>query len=319
MRGRRAGVTSVVTFYKFVRLLDPSGLRDELDGMACELALKGTILLAGEGINGTVTGNSVALQKFLGALERLPEFSGLAVKYSSAAAGNPVFHRLKVRVKPEIVSFGVSGLDPGGRTGTHVGAEEWNELLDDPEVTVVDTRNDYEVAIGSFPSAVNPATQSFRQFADFVADHLDPDRDTRVAMFCTGGIRCEKASAYLLERGFAEVYQLDGGILNYLETVKGEANRWEGECFVFDQRVSVDRHLREGSYEQCFACRRPLSTDDLQSPDYRPGISCPHCAQEQPEARRAALAERARQVALAARRGEAHIGVRQGSQGRKNG
>jgi UPF0176 protein len=304
-------MTSVATFYKFVRLPDPAQMRHEIDALARDLAMKGTILLAEEGINGTVTGAASTLQEFLRALERIPEFSELALKYSSAAPGNPVFHRLKVRVKPEIVSFGVPGLDPGARTGTHVGAEAWNELLDDPGVTVIDTRNDYEVAIGSFPGAVNPATESFREFADFVADHLDPERDARVAMFCTGGIRCEKASAYLLERGFPQVYQLDGGILKYLETVRAEENRWEGECFVFDQRVSVDRDLQEGSYEQCYACRRPLSAQDVESPEYRPGVSCPHCAAEQPEARRAAFAERARQVALAARRGEAHIGARQ--------
>ncbi len=191
-------MTSVVTFYKFVRLTEPARLRDEIDDIAGELELKGTILLAEEGINGTLTGAAAALERFLVALERFPQFSDLASKYSSATPSNPVFYRLKVRVKPEIVSFGVPGLDPGGRTGTHVNAEEWNGLLNDPEVTVIDTRNDYEVAIGSFPGAVNPATSSFREFAEFVADHLDPERDARVAMYCTGGIRCEKASAYLL-------------------------------------------------------------------------------------------------------------------------
>ncbi len=306
-------MSRVATFYKFVRLVEPARLRDEIEGMATDLTLKGTILLAEEGINGTVTGSDAALEKFLKALEQYPEFSDMGAKYSAAARGNPVFHRLKVRVKPEIVSFGVAELDPGARTGTHVDAQAWNRLLDDPEVTVIDTRNDYEVAIGSFPGAVDPATRSFRQFAEFVAERLDRGRDARIALFCTGGIRCEKASAYLLKQGFPEVYQLDGGILRYLETVKADENRWQGECFVFDQRVSVDRALGEGSYQQCFACRRPLSGEDVESPDYRPGIACPHCAADQPEARRAALAERARQVALAARRGERHIGGRRGN------
>jgi UPF0176 protein len=300
---------NVVTFYKFVHVAQPEQLQGELLEVARDLELNGTILIAHEGINGTLTGTHRALEAFTQGLHARKQFSDIVCKYSTATVGNPVFYRLKVRVKPEIVSFGAPGVDPATCTGEHVNAERWNELLEDPEVVVVDTRNSYEIGIGSFPGALDPGTTTFREFPQFVRDHLDPERNRKVAMYCTGGIRCEKASALLLAEGFSEVYQLDGGILKYLETVQSDSNHWQGECFVFDQRVSVDDNLAEGSYQQCFACRRPLSEDDLTSADYREGVRCPHCVAELSDAREAAFSERNRQVALAADRGEQHIGA----------
>jgi UPF0176 protein len=304
-------MAAVMTFYRFVRLQMLETLRSALEADADALGLKGTVLLAEEGINGTLAGERSALEAFRGALAQEPAFAGLPCKFSAADAENPVFHRLKVRIKREIVTFGQPDLDPSARTGEHVDASRWNALLDDPDVLVIDTRNHYEIGIGTFPGAVDPGTRSFREFPDFVAAHVDPREHPRVAMFCTGGIRCEKASAFLLEQGFEAVYQLDGGILKYLETVPPEQNRWLGECFVFDQRVSVDNALEEGAYRQCYACRRPLSQADLESPDYREGVSCPHCVDEHSVEQRAAFAERRRQVMLAEARGERHVGAPQ--------
>jgi UPF0176 protein len=307
-------MTNVTTFYKFARVTGPTrleSLRRELLERAGELELKGTILLAGEGINGTLSGSRPALDLFVEVLRAQPEFADIPCKYSDASQDNPVFYRLKVRIKPEIVSFGEPGVDPVAVTGEHVSCERWNELLDDPDVVVIDTRNDYEVGIGTFPGAVDPQTTTFREFPQFVREHLDPQRQPRIAMFCTGGVRCEKASAFMIAEGFSTVYQLDGGILKYIEDVSTQANRWQGECFVFDQRVSVDDHLTEGSYQQCFACRRPLSEQDLASADYREGVSCPYCVSELSSSREASFSERNRQVTLSAGRGEQHIGARQ--------
>jgi len=302
-------VNAVATFYKFVPPGDLETLRSELETRAETLAIRGTVLLAEEGINGTLSGSREKLEALVAWLREAPPFTDLTVRYSLAQPENPVFHRLKIRIKPEIVNMGVADVDAGRRTGTHVDPERWHELLEDPDVVVIDTRNDYEVAIGTFPGAVNPETRSFREFPEFVRRHLDPDQQSRVAMFCTGGVRCEKASAYLLEQGFAEVSQLDGGILNYLEQVDEEDNHWQGECFVFDQRVSVDERLQQGSFTQCFACRRALTPEDMASVHYQRGISCPHCINEQDAEQRAAFVERARQEALAAGRGERHIGA----------
>jgi UPF0176 protein len=304
---------SVMTFYRFVRLAALDGLRDELEREAAGLALKGTILLAEEGINATLAGDHQALEAMRDGLRARPEFAPMRFRFSAADDANPVFHRLKVRVKPEIVRLDQPGVAPDRRTGEHVDAQRWNELLDDPDVVVLDTRNGYEIGIGSFPRAVDPQTRSFRQFPAYVREHLDPAVHRKVAMFCTGGIRCEKASAWMLEQGFEHVYQLDGGILTYLETVPPEANRWHGECFVFDQRVSVDHELREGSFEQCYACRRPLSEEDVASPEYVAGVSCPHCIAMQTEAQRRSFQERRRQEELAAQRGERHVGATPGA------
>ena len=310
-------MSAVMTCYRFAPLgAGESGageslaaLRDRLQTAAASRGLKGTLLLAGEGMNGTLTGERVDLQAFAGVLRAVPGFEQMPCRYSQAREGNTVFHRLKIRIKPEIVALGQPQVKPAQRTGTHVDAQTWNRLLQDPDLLVIDTRNDYEIGIGTFPGAVSPGTRSFRQFPDYVAT-LDPEAQPRVAMFCTGGIRCEKASAYMLDQGFEEVFQLDGGILKYLETVPQNDNRWRGECFVFDQRVSVDRELGEGSFRQCFACRRPLTRLDLASDDYQQGISCPHCVHEQDDAQRAAFAERQRQVLLAEARGDQHVGKR---------
>jgi UPF0176 protein len=299
---------AVMTFYRFVDLPDLPQLRETLDASAAELGLRGTILLSQEGINGTLSGDQPLLERFRDHLHGHAAFAGLHCRFSSAAEGNPVFYRLKVRIKPEIVRLDQPGVAPQQRTGERVDARRWNALLEDPEVTVIDARNTYEIAIGTFPGALNPQTRSFRELPAYVAQHLDPARHRRVAMFCTGGIRCEKASAWMLEQGFETVYQLEGGVLNYLETVPDAENRWQGECFVFDQRVSVDTALGEGSFQQCFACRRPLAPADMESPAYQPGVSCPHCAGEQSDAQRQAFRERRRQVELAAARGKRHVG-----------
>ena len=299
---------TVATFYRFVRLDGLEDLRSRIARHAESLGLKGTVLLAEEGINATLCGERKCLEALVGELDRDSRFRPLPVKYSAAALDNPVFHRLKVRIKPEILTFDQEGVDVGARTGQHVDAGRWNELLDDPEVTVVDVRNGYEIGVGGFPGAVNPGIEHFRDFPEFARRELNPDRHPRVAMYCTGGIRCEKASAWLLNAGCQEVYQLDGGILRYLETAPAEENRWRGECFVFDQRVSVDAALDQGSYRQCFACRAPLSASEVASPHYRQGVHCPHCADDLTESRRDSLEERQRQVELAEARGDRHIG-----------
>jgi len=299
----------VVTFYRFASLEDPQALQREVHAQAEQSGLKGTVLIAREGINGTLAGEGDSLRAFAAWLGRLEPFAEMEFKYSTAAPDNRVFYRLKIKVKDEIVGFGRRPVDPALRTGERVDAARWNQLLEDPDVLVVDTRNDYEVSIGSFPESINPGTRSFREFAGFVSEGLDPARQPRIAMYCTGGIRCEKASAYLLDQGFEQVYQLEGGILKYLETVAPEDNRWHGECFVFDQRVSVDQALEQGSFEQCFACRHPLSPEDRASEHYRLGVSCPHCIQDLSPVRAAAFEERNRQVAIAQRRGADHIGA----------
>jgi len=292
-------------------------LRSDLLELCSSAEILGTLLLAPEGINGTVNGSPQALDALAEFLQLQPEFDGLVSKRSAAREGEAAFLRMKVKIKDEIVSFG-QPVSPALRTGEHVDALRFNELLDDPDVLVVDTRNTYEVEVGSFPGALNPQTKSFREFADFVEQNLDPEQQPRVAMFCTGGIRCEKAAAYMLDQGFESVYQLEGGILKYLETVGDsagqavgehtEANRWEGECFVFDQRVALDAELKPGDYLQCHACRRPLAKSLANHPDYKLGISCPRCIHEIDGTQRAGFAERQKQMELAKSRGETHIG-----------
>lgn len=300
-------MNEVATFYRFVRLADPRTFAQLLERRAHDAGLKGTVLVAEEGLNGTLTGAGSDLRRWLEELRADPRFADMAVRYSAAAPANPVFHRLKVHLKDEIVALRRPDLDPGRRTGQHVDAATWNRLLDDPQVTVIDTRNSYEIAVGTFPGSLDPATRSFREFPDFVAT-LAPKDHPRVAMFCTGGVRCEKASAYLLEAGFTQVYQLDGGILNYLENAAHD-NRFDGECFVFDQRVSVTDQLDQGGYVQCHACRRALSEQDLSSPGYQEGVSCGYCHDQLSDRQRAAFAERRRQVELAEQRGELHVGA----------
>ena len=298
---------NVVSFYRFLDLAEPKVFAAELRAECERRNVLGTILVAGEGVNGTIAGAAADLRGVLAWIGR-----GLALDTPLAGRWTEVsvapFRRLRVRVKREIVALGRPDLRPQQCSSRHVPPVEWNELLDDPAVVVVDTRNHYEVEVGSFPGALDPGTDNFRQFPEFARKLAGGSRERRVAIFCTGGIRCEKAAALMHELGFEEVWQLDGGILRYLEEMTGKDNRWQGECFVFDTRVAVDRDLAEGEYVQCHACRRPLSSADLASPDYAEGISCPHCIGTLTPERAARLEERRKQVALATERGEKHIG-----------
>ena len=298
--------TVIVALYKFVQLPDFRELRQPLLQRCLDLGLKGTFLLAPEGINGALAGSREGVDGILDYLHSEPRFADLAHK-ESQADGIP-FHRMKVKLKQEIVSLGMAGVDPEHLKGGYVEPEDWNEEIARPDTLVLDVRNQYETGIGSFKDAATPETETFREFPGYVEKNLDPETHTRVAMYCTGGIRCEKASSYLLSRGFREVVQLQGGILNYLEKVERADSLWQGECFVFDSRVAVDHELAEGEYEQCFACRRPLSQEDMTSKKYQAGVSCPRCHDELTPEQRQRFRERQRQVELAESRGEKHIG-----------
>lgn len=266
---------SVVTFYKFVSLDRLPERQHALLELCQAHHIKGTILLATEGINATLAGLPDDLNLVIEYLRADESFADLQLKYSTATASP--FQRMKVKLKSELIPLGMPEIDPSQRVGTYVSPEQWNELITDPDVVLIDTRNDYEVAIGTFQGAQNPHLQHFRQFPDYAHEHLDPHQHKKVAMFCTGGIRCEKASALLLEQGFSEVYHLQGGILNYLEHVPPEVSTWEGECFVFDERVSVRQGLQPGTYDLCYACGHPISQEDKESDAYELGVSCPHC------------------------------------------
>ncbi len=296
---------SVAAFYRFTPLADPRALVGPIGRLACSEGIGGTVLLAAEGVNGTVAGPEAGVDRLVAHLQALPGLGALEVKRSRAA--EPPFRRLKVRVKPEIVSFGAPS-DPAARTGTRVAPEDWNAVLADPATVVIDTRNDYEVAIGRFEGAVDPGTEGFRDFPPWWAENAERLQGRRVAMYCTGGIRCEKASSWLLGQGVPEVLQLDGGILRYLEEVPEAASRWRGECFVFDGRVALGHGLAEGSHVLCHACGRPVGPEERASPDWRPGVSCPACIGEFTEADRARFAERERQARLAQARGQSHFG-----------
>jgi UPF0176 protein len=299
---------NVVSFYRFVDIDTPERVRVDLQALCEAQQLLGTVLLAGEGFNGTLAGSAAAVNAAFAWLQTtLALNSPIDARWTEAA--DPPFRRLRIKVKNEIVTLGRPDIRPQRRTGVHVTPQEWNALIGNPAVVVVDTRNHYEIEVGTFPGAIDPGTDSFRQFPEFAGQLAATARDRPVAMFCTGGIRCEKASALLQELGFAEVYQLQGGVLNYLASVAPADNRWNGECFVFDSRVAVDRDLSEGGYEQCHACRRPLSSQDLESPDYREGVSCPQCISELDSGRAERLEERRRQVQLARARGDTHIGA----------
>lgn len=300
----------VAAFYKFVDLPDYAALRDPFRQRCEDLGLVGTILLAAEGINGTVAGPPGKVRRMFERLAAADErFADLTWKESWCT--HPPFYRMKVRLKKEIVSMGVSGLDPAHRAGRYVSPREWNELIRRDDVRLIDTRNEYEVHLGRFEGAEDPHTRSFREFPGWAERHLDPKQDRHVAMYCTGGIRCEKATAYLLEQGFENVYHLDGGILNYLASIDRADSTWEGECFVFDNRVTVDHDLAEGDYEVCPACRMPLTEEDRESPKFELHVSCPKCFDRLTEEKREGLLERARQMALAEERGEKHLGMRQ--------
>ncbi|WP_108125600.1 rhodanese-related sulfurtransferase [Saccharospirillum mangrovi] len=296
----------VTALYHFVRLDDHTQYRQPLLDLMERLGIRGTLLLASEGINGTVAGSADAIAELHRWLTSQPVFAGFSHKESHC--DEMPFYRTKVKLKKEIVTMGVEGIDPRHIVGTYVKPQDWNALISDPEVLLIDTRNDYEVGIGTFEGAVNPNTQTFREFPDYVARELDPEKHRKVAMFCTGGIRCEKSTAFLKEKGFDEVYHLEGGILKYLEEVPEAESMWRGECFVFDNRVTVGHGLKPGHYDQCHACRRPISEADKSHAHFEAGVSCPYCYDEVTEERRQRFIERERQVQLALERGEQHIG-----------
>jgi len=297
---------NVCALYKFVRLNNFEALREPLLTTMINLDVKGTLLLAAEGINGTIAGTQTAIEQVLNFLAQDANLHNISYKLSYN--GENPFHRTKVKLKKEIVTMGVEGIDPNQVVGTYVKPKDWNALISDPDVLLVDTRNDYEVEIGTFTGALNPDTETFREFPQYVQDNLDKTKHKKVAMFCTGGIRCEKSTAYLKEQGFEEVYHLEGGILKYLEEVPSNDTMWQGECFVFDGRVAVNHDLEQGQYDQCFACRFPLTEQEKQSEYYTKGVSCHRCHDKVSEKQRNRFAERERQISLAAQRGENHIG-----------
>lgn len=299
---------NVVSFYRFTDVDDPAGLKAHLQALSEEQNLLGTILVAEEGVNGTLAGDAASIRAVFKWLEeRLALKAPIEGRWTEA--DEAPFRRMRVRLKKEIVALGRPDIRPDEQTGKHVGVADWNQLLLDPDTIVIDTRNHYEYEVGTFRRAVDPETDSFREFPDYAKQLAETGTDRKLAMFCTGGIRCEKATALMLELGFSDVFQLEGGILRYLEEVSDEDNLWDGECFVFDTRVAVDRDRAEGGYVQCHACRRPLSSEDLASPDYCEGVSCPKCITTVDADRRARLEERRRQVRLARERGEDHIGA----------
>lgn len=296
----------ISALYHFVILEDFEELRQPLLDLMLKNNIKGTLLLAREGINGTVAGSQASIDILLNWFKLDPRLADVRQKVSYD--DEMPFYRTRVKLKKEIVTMGVEGIDPTHVVGTYVKPKDWNALISDPDVTLIDTRNEYEVGIGSFKDAVNPSTETFRQFPDFVKQNMDPAKHKKVAMFCTGGIRCEKSTAYLKEQGFDEVYHLQGGILKYLETVPEKESLWQGECFVFDNRVSVTHALEKGQYDQCHACRLPISDDDKKNEHYIQGVSCHHCYDKKTEAQRKRFMQREKQVQLAKARGEEHIG-----------
>ena len=298
----------VAAVYKFVKLNDCAAMRAPLLMQCDALGITGTLLLAAEGINGTIAGTRTGIDNILAYLRSDPRLADLQHKESTASL--PPFYRMKVKLKNEIVTMGVPGIDPTERVGKYVKPADWNALISDPGVLLIDTRNDYEVEVGTFRGALDPRITTFREFPEYVKKHIDPQQKPRIAMFCTGGIRCEKASAYMLQQGFSEVYHLQGGILKYLENIPAEKSLWQGECFVFDQRVAVGQGLAPGHYELCYGCSRPITTDAKNSAKYQAGISCPNCYDSLTPEKRAAAMERQKQVTLSTRRGEKHIGKR---------
>ena len=296
----------ISALYHFVILEDYVALRQPLLDLMLNNNIKGTLLLAHEGINGTVAGSQESIDILLNWFKLDSRLADVRQKVSYD--DEMPFYRTRVKLKKEIVTMGVEGIDPTHVVGTYVKPEDWNALISDPDVTVIDTRNEYEVGIGSFKNAVNPSTETFREFPDYVKNNMDPAKHKKVAMFCTGGIRCEKSTAYLKEQGFDEVYHLQGGILKYLEKVPEQESLWDGECFVFDNRVSVTHGLEKGQYDQCHACRLPITEDDKRSAKYLQGVSCHHCYDKKTDLQRERFKQRELQVQLAKARGEEHIG-----------
>ena len=297
----------VAALYKFVALPDYRELREPLLDVCLDAGVKGTLLLATEGINGTIAGSRLAIDEVLAYLKSDARFND--IDHKESLDSELPFYRMKVKLKKEIVTMGREGIDPKMLVGHYVEPQDWNALITDPEVTVIDTRNHYECDIGSFEGAINPQTTTFKEMPAFVDQQLDPVKHKKVAMFCTGGIRCEKSTAYLLEQGFDEVYHLKGGILKYLEEVPEEKSLWQGECFVFDNRVAVDHNLNVGSYDQCHGCRHPITEAQKSSPHYQRGVCCPLCYDQLTINQKERFAERQKQIDLAAKRNEPHIGA----------
>lgn len=310
---------AVLSFYKFVDLDDLLEIKNSLLSFCGENGVNGTFILASEGINATVAGPRGGIEGLIACLESDARLSG--ARYKLSYNEKSPFHRLKVKFKKELVPMGVSGIKPQRLSGQRVPPEQWNELISRPDVLVIDTRNDYENRVGTFRGAVNPETGHFREFPGYVRENLDPAEHREVAMFCTGGIRCEKATSYLLERGFKRVYQLEGGVLSYLERVPREQSLWEGECFVFDDRTSVGHDLSKGIWSTCRNCRAPVSPEDRQSEEFREGISCPRCHAKLTPERISSLEERQKQMRLARERNRKHLGavIRRGSAKRAQG
>lgn len=296
----------VAALYKFVQLTDYRELRNQLLVLCQKNDIRGTLLLAPEGLNGTVAGTRDAIDNLQDFLKNQGHFEGL--EYKESYVDYYPFYRLKVRIKKEIVTLGMPHLNVEKSTGTFVEPEAWNDLISDPDVLLIDTRNVYETKIGTFKNAVDPETETFREFPEFVEHLIQKKKQQRIAMFCTGGIRCEKASSYLLDQGFEEVYQLKGGILKYLETIPAEQSLWQGECFVFDNRVAVKEGVEEGKHDLCFGCRAPLADADKISSEYEEGVTCPSCYAHHSEDKKKRLRERQKQILLAKQRQEQHIG-----------
>ena len=300
--------TTIAALYHFSdsSITDIDDKQNKLKMTGEQHQIKGTLLLAPEGINGTIAGKQEDIEAMLKAIESALSIQKLIWK-KALFDSNP-FYRFKVKIKKEIVTLGKNSQNVSTKTGQHVSSHQWNELINDPETIVIDTRNDYETAIGTFPNAIDPQTKNFRDFPDFVSQHLSDAKDKKIAMYCTGGIRCEKASNYLLDQGYQEVYQLQGGILQYFEDMKEEENLWQGECFVFDNRVSVNKNIQKGIYDQCFACRKPITQEDKNHSHYREGISCHHCYETTNETQKQRYQQRQLQQQLAKKRGQSHIG-----------
>ncbi|MDC0127589.1 rhodanese-related sulfurtransferase [Methylophilaceae bacterium] len=300
----------ITAFYHFVALNDIKSIQPIIQDYCDKNSIKGTILIANEGINGTISGEEKNILDFHAFIKNDLIFSKAfdGIDYKGSWSKKNPFYRMKVRLKKEIVTLGIPEVSPTKKVGIYVKPEDWNKLINDPDITLIDTRNGYEVDIGTFKNAINPNTSSFRELPKYIKKNLSPKKNKKVAMFCTGGIRCEKASAYMLKEGFNEVYHLQGGILKYLEIIPEAESLWQGECFVFDQRVAVTNELKQGKYNQCFACRHPLSLEEIQSKDYSEGVSCSYCISKISEEKKANLKERQKQINLAKSRGEDHIG-----------
>ena len=299
-----------IAFYQFITLDNKNSIQEKIQIFCGVNNLKGTILLADEGINGTISGRENNIRNFLQFVKKESFFGGIFSKLEhkeSWASKNP-FYRMKVRLKKEIVALGVDGVSPTKKVGKYVKPEDWNNLISDPNTIIIDTRNNYEVDIGTFKNAINPNIATFRELPNFVENNLKPKTRKKIAMFCTGGIRCEKATSLMIKKGFQDVYHLKGGILKYLETIDKDKSLWEGECFVFDERVAVTHGLNEGKYDQCYACRHPLSPDEMNSSYYIKHISCPYCYNKLTDKKKSSVIERQKQIELAKLRGEVHIG-----------